>query len=134
MVYYISNQTQIKDPSIEYCSVEESLEYLNTLEWVSVDTETTGLDRFIHKIVLLQLGNAERQYVIDADTIDVRLYKSILEEKNLILQKAKFDIQFFYILDIIPRGTIWDTMLAEQVLYNGYSHRSYRIFGPYTLY
>ncbi len=121
MIYFVSNQNVIKDTSIEYCSVEESLTYLHTLEWVSVDTETTGLDRFIDKILLLQLGNEEKQFIIDTTTVNIQLYKRILEKKNLILQGAKFDFQFFYIQNIIPQGKIWDTMLAEQVLYNGYN-------------
>jgi DNA polymerase I-like protein with 3'-5' exonuclease and polymerase domains len=119
MIYLISKNKSIIDSSIQYNTVEESLIFLQALDWISVDIETTGLDRHINKILLIQLGNKDIQYVIDVTTIDILLYKSILENKNLILQNAKFDIQFLYKLNIIPQGKIWDTMLAEQVLYNG---------------
>lgn len=119
MIHYISNQTSIQDSSIKYITVEESLNALQQLEWISVDTETDGLDRFKHKILLLQLGNFDNQYVIDCSTVDILNYKSLLESKDLILQNAKFDLQFFYVLRIIPKKKIWDTMLAEQVMYNG---------------
>lgn len=119
MIYYISKQQSIKDPSIEYISVDESLIQLNKLEWLCADTETSGLDRFIHSLLMLQLGDENNQFVIDLTTVDIAKYKELLESKNLILQNAKFDLQFLYIKKIIPRGLIWDTMLAEQVLYNG---------------
>lgn len=119
MIYFISKQEIINDSSIEYISIEESLLYLDELKWIYVDTETEGLDRFKHKILLLQLGNKENQFVIDTTTITILEYKELLEKKNLILQNAKFDLQFLYKIGIIPKGLIWDTMLAEKVLTNG---------------
>ena len=68
-----------------------------------------------------QLGNIDKswQIVIDCSTIDIRLYKDILESKYLILQNGKFDLQFLYNYGIIPRK-IYDTMIVEQLLYLGY--------------
>ena len=119
MIYLISNQNRIFDDTIKYISIEKVISMLFSMDWISIDTETSGLDRFKHKLLLLQLGNKEHQFIIDLTTIDIILFKSLLQEKNLIFQNAKFDLQFLYVNNIVPRGKIWDTMLAEQVLYNG---------------
>lgn len=100
-----------------------ALDYLSKLNWISVDLETSGLDVHTNKILLLAIGDKHRQYVIDIESIGIMPFKEILETKNLILQNAKFDFQFFYELNIIPKGILWDTMLAEQVLYNGIKSR-----------
>jgi len=100
--------------------ISKALEYLNKLEWISVDTETTGLSPHLHEILLLQLGDYNTQFVINTKEVDILLFKELLESKNLILQNAKFDLGFFYKLNIIPQKKIWDTMLAEQIIYNGY--------------
>lgn len=122
MIYYVSTQKLISNTdNIVQIPYKVALTKLFLLDWVSVDTETQGLDRFQHKIIMLQLGNKKEQFIIDTTTIDILLFKELLETKNLILQNAKFDLQFFYVLGIVPKKKIWDTMLAEQVLYNGFN-------------
>src|SRR5690606_12489025 len=44
--------------------VHEALEYARQKGKVGFDYETTGLDPFLDKIVLCQIGDQERQYLI----------------------------------------------------------------------
>jgi DNA polymerase-1 len=88
------------------------------MDLVGVDTETTGFDPHKDKVLTLQLGHKENQFVIDVTTIDILEFKEILESKQLILQNAKFDLRFFYKQGIFP-NKIYDTFLAEVKLTQG---------------
>ena len=46
-------------------------------------------------------------------------YKNILENTLIIGQNLKFDLQFLYNYNIVPRN-VYDTMIVEQLLYLGY--------------
>lgn len=104
---------------IERCTVEESLEYLETQDILGVDTETTGFFPQVHNVLLLQIGNLDRQYVIDAITVDIHQYKEILENKTIIMHNGKFDIRFFFKHSIFPRTNIYDSYLAESIAFCG---------------
>lgn len=118
MVYLISTYKEIF-PQYNYASISDALDYLTELEWVSVDTETKGFDVYTKKLLTIQLGNKHNQFIIDVSCIDIQHFKTILETKNLILQNAKFDIRFLFKNGIIPKGKIWDTLLAEHKLTQG---------------
>ena len=72
-------------------------------------------------LLCVQFGNdkADARIVVDTSTVDITLFKEIIESKRLILHNGKFDLQFFYNHNIIPRK-IYDTMIAEQTMYLGY--------------
>ena len=121
MIYFVSNQYQIFDnPRIQYCTVEDSLKYLNNLKYIGVDTETEGFDPYTKRILSLQLGDFNNQYVVDTSTVDIQKYKELLEDESkiLLLQNAKFDLKFLYHYRIVPVN-VFDTMLAEAVLFTG---------------
>ena len=88
---------------------------------VQFDSETSGRDPHLCDFLCVQFGNdkANAQIVVDTSTIDIRKYKDILESKLCILHNAKFDLQFLYNYNIVPRK-IYDTMIVEQLLYLGY--------------
>jgi DNA polymerase I-like protein with 3'-5' exonuclease and polymerase domains len=123
MIYLVSNQRFLfpEDANITPLSVEESLEMLSSWEILQTDTETKGKDPHLGELLCVQFGNkkAGNQIVIDPTTIDIRLYKNILETKNLIFQNGKFDLQWFYNYDIKPRK-IYDIMIVEQFLHLGF--------------
>ena len=122
MIYFVSKQTGLFESSIyKNISVEDSLNILKTFNSVQFDIETTGLDPHLNKIRTIQLGNNKQniQIVVDTTTIDILLYKQILENYFLIGHNLKFDIQFLYNYNIIPRK-IYDTMIVEQFIYLGY--------------
>ena len=122
MIYLVSGQHKLFDSELYTCiSVEESLHLLNKCSVLQYDSETTGIESRIDKLVCIQFGNDKYdfQIVIDCDTIDVLKYKDILESKFLVGQNLKFDIKFLYNYGIIPRK-VYDTMIVEQLLYLGY--------------
>lgn len=69
----------------------------------------------------IQLGNdkADARIVVDCSSVDILLFKEVLESKRLIGHNLKFDLQFLYNYGIVPLK-VYDTMIVEQVLYLGY--------------
>lgn len=122
MIYLVSKQ-QIIDSftdDIKQMSVEESLEYLSKQKVLQFDSETSGRDARICKLLCMQFGDSNgNQIVVDTTTVSPLLYKEILEEKFIVGHNLKFDIQFLYNYSIIPRR-VYDTMIVEQFLYLGY--------------
>ena len=111
MIYLITKQTQLIQ-EYEIISEEESIEQLNKLERISLDTETTGFSCWSDRLLTIQLGDNENQYVIDLTTVDIQLYKSIIISKPIILHNGQFDLRFLYFHDIIP-NEIYDTLKDE---------------------
>ena len=120
MIYLITNKREEFNlpPEIEFAEVEDCLKYFKNEEEVEVDTETEGFDCYTCKVLSLQLGDNKNQYVVDTLTVDITLFKEILESKLILLQNAKFDLQFLYYNGIFPTN-VYDTFLAECVLHMG---------------
>lgn len=122
MIYLCTKQQELFQSDLyKVINEENALEIMQGWVLLQVDSETTGRDAHLCDFLCVQFGNdkADTRIVIDCTTIDIRLFKNILESKRCILHNAKFDLQFFYNYGIIPRK-IYDTMIAEQVLYLGY--------------
>lgn len=125
MIYLVTgNQQLFESEYYEIISIERSLELINSWDIVQFDTETSGRDPHICKILCAQFGNraAGIQIVVDTLTINILYYKSILETKLLVGHNLKFDIQFLYNHKIIPTK-VWDTMIVEQLLHLGFDNR-----------
>lgn len=86
MIYFVSNQKSLfNSDNYQVVSVYESLEILNPMRVVGLDTETGGLDVHTKELLCIQLGNYENQVVIDCTSIDIQLYKEYLESDRLFL-------------------------------------------------
>jgi DNA polymerase-1 len=119
MIYLVTNQQGLFTPvGYSMCTIEESIEYLKTLEVIAFDTETRGFDPYTCELLSMQLGDGEKQFVVDCLTVNPKIYKELLETKELIMHNAKFDLRFLYYQDIVPTK-IFDTFLAERVLTTG---------------
>ena len=122
MIYLVTGNLQLFE-SNEYSliSLEESLEKLSNWKMFQFDSETTGRNPHINDFLCIQFGNIEgtEQIVVDTTTINVLNYKDYIESNFMIGQNLKFDIQFLYKYNIIPRK-VYDTMIVEQLLYMGY--------------
>ena len=122
MIYLVTLEQKLFENS-EYktISVEESLQLIKDCKVLQYDSETDGKDARICNILCIQFGNKEKdfQIVVDCTTIDITIYKDILEGTLLIGQNLKFDLQFLYNHGIVPRN-VYDTMIVEQLLYLGY--------------
>jgi len=119
--YFIGNYNI---DNIKNCTVEQCLKDLQTSPEIQVDTETSGLDCHKAKIISLQLGTPFNQYFIDCRDIDILQFQNLLETKLCILQNSKFDYKMFKSAGIVLEN-IYDTMLAECVLYCGYDKWGY---------
>lgn len=122
MIYFVSNEKHLfESNNFTFISPSQSLQLMKDWKIIQVDTETSGRDPHLCSLLCIQFGNdkANTQIVVDTTTVDVLLYKDLLENHLLILQNGKFDLQFLYCKGIIPRK-IYDTMIVEQLLYLGY--------------
>ena len=125
MIYLISNQKSLfKSNLYKEISFEQAKNNLEQLKVIQVDTETYGLDVFTKPLICYQLGNKENQYVFDQSSYSVELLKDLFESDRLfIFHNAAFDLRYLYYYHIWPQH-IYDTMLAEQLIWLGYSRRA----------
>ena len=85
MIFLVtSNQQLFNNENYKIISVEESLEKLNKLKIVGVDTETEGIDVHTKKLLLAQFGCFDFQIVVDCRTVDIKLYKYFLERTDIL--------------------------------------------------
>lgn len=122
MIYLVSDQqTLFGLEGIENISVEESLKLVDSWDVIQCDSETSGRDPHLCELLCFQFGDleGEKQVVVDCATVNIERYKEILESHYLIFQNAKFDLQFLYNHNIVPRK-IYDTMVVEQFMHLGY--------------
>ena len=109
--YYIGNNL-ISYEGIGNCTIEFCLEYLRTQNTIGLDIETgrkfpkgtyleevykPGLDPYVSRIVMVQIGTEECRFVIDARVIDCSFLKEILENKDILKvgHNLKFEGKFF---------------------------------------
>lgn len=129
-IYYIGKTKYGKFVNV---SLEECYNYLSDKDVISLDIETTekfggkyadeGLDPRLSEIVMVQLGDLYRQYVIDYRDIKTLGPKilSLLTDKNKIIVGQNIKFEYKHILDKenIRINNLYDTMIAEQILYCG---------------
>jgi len=127
MRYLVTNQPALFDNSnieelydYHIISPQECLRRIDSLTLIGLDTETKGFDPYTKSLLCFQLGDKDNQYVVDM-TVDIQLFKNFLEDtkRTFILHNAKFDLRFFLHLRIVITN-VFDTYLAEKILYLGY--------------
>jgi DNA polymerase-1 len=127
-----SGLLDLPTPDYKYItSTEEALRHIEFIERhpiIEVDTETTGLDPFNDKVVLLQIGVHGKAYVFDVrdERVDANIFKPVLEGTQTLklLQNVVFDYEMLKTNFGIELNRIYDTMIAEQLLYLGLHHKS----------
>ncbi len=91
---------------------------------LAVDTETTNLDPYQSKVLLVQISTPEKVYIYDSLKLkDLSPLKVLLEDAAYLklLQNAKFDfkmLKYHFMLELV---NVFDTMLAERILTAGIS-------------
>ena len=121
-IYLVTKQQQLFESDLYKVITElDALEMMKDWNLVQFDSETNGIDAHLCDFLCVQFGNdkADARIVVDTSTIDIRLFKQVLESKRVIGHNLKFDLQFLYNYGIIP-VKVYDTMIVEQVLYLGY--------------
>lgn len=126
MVYLVSTSIDVsKLDGVEKLSVEESLNLIQSWPVVQFDTETTGLNPRVCRLTSMQFGYKDfatkesTQIVVDCNSIEAELYKTVIEASYLVGHNLKFDLEFLYNYGIVPLD-VYDTMICEQTLYLGY--------------
>jgi DNA polymerase I-like protein with 3'-5' exonuclease and polymerase domains len=93
-------------------------------EYIGIDTETTGLNYQVDKLILFQVKTDTESYIFDIRKIGIPSLKSILLTINdsnckCIFHNAKFDVEFLkYHTGVWVRNPI-DIMLMEILIENG---------------
>lgn len=126
MIKFIGNISSAVPSSFTLGTVEECLGYFKDKEVISIDTETQGRNPHSKKILALQIGDSENQYVIDCRSVDILKFKGLLESKLCIGHNIKFDYKFLKHVGIDLKR-VYDTMLAECVIYCGYEKFGYSL-------
>jgi DNA polymerase I-like protein with 3'-5' exonuclease and polymerase domains len=127
MIYLITKQTNLYNDfggQIQICPLEFLYSYFKNKNIISVDTETEGFDPYTKRLLTVQIGDFNNQFLLDS-TIDFRCLKDFFEDasKTFIFQNAKFDYKFLYHIGI-KVSNIYDVMLAEAILTTGYESSS----------
>lgn len=131
MIKLITNQTAIDTP-YELATLEECVTYCKTKTVLGLDIETTrkynkwfsieGLDPHTSDIVMLQIGDIDVQYVIDTRNVDITDLLPVMTNPDITLvgHNIKFEYKHILCKYGIRINALYDTMIAEKLLFNGY--------------
>ncbi len=113
----------------EDAEFNRALDLIGRMTIMGIDTETSGLDPFTKRVLLIQIGNEYDQFVFDVAKLGKAIYKlkPYLENPHSIklLHNADFDYRFLKINFGFELCNIFDTMLAELLLKKGVRNISY---------
>ena len=118
MIVFIS--TQLNGTN----NIQQVLDWANAQSDIYFDFETSGLCPYLSKPILLAVGNEDIQYVIDCRSTDKEYIKKLFyqnKDKLWIAHNAKFDAKFVAVHYKVYLRNLYCTMIASQVIYNGYS-------------
>lgn len=135
MIYYIGKDKNYSG-DINYSTIDECIEYLKNKTEIGIDIETSrkfpksiyredvykpGLDPYVTKICMLQIGTIDTQYIIDVRSENVSKLKELFDDssKLFIGSNLKFEAKHLSHNYNIIFYNIWDCMLVDQVLTNG---------------
>ena len=93
-IRFIGSNSPLND--IQTATIQECKAYCESKTVLGVDTETEGFDFTCKKLIMFQIGDKDRQYVIDTRDVDIEPLREILESNKIVkvLHNAKFDYKF----------------------------------------
>lgn len=138
MIHFIGNSIY-EDVRINNATLKQCLEYCLTKKVLGIDIETSrkfsrnrytskvykpGLDPYLSKVVMLQIGDVDNIFVIDTRVIDPTPLKTLLDKDIVFvghylkfeMMHLKYNYNFVFSKNKV---NTWDTMLAEINLHNG---------------
>ena len=133
---FFTPREEIRDsryiPNYNFITTQRALnkyidEIMRLNMWV-LDSETTGLDPHVDKVILLQIGNGYQQYLIDTREVqELGSLKEKLEDEGFpkILHNAKFDYKMIKGTFGITAEGMQCLMLLEQLLTAGLQKRGF---------
>lgn len=110
----ITNDNSLYKENFTCTTLDECINYIKDKEVLSVDIETTrkfngtksnqeGLDPYLSKIVMFQIGDKNTQFIIDTRTIDIQKLVELLPNKTVVGHNLKFAVICGYFLTIIDK-------------------------------
>jgi len=126
-VRFIGTNSPLND--IQTATIQECKAYCESKTVLGVDTETEGFDFTCKKLIMFQIGDKDRQYVIDTREVDISPLKEVLQSNSIVkvLHNAKFDYKFIKKWAGISLEEIFDTFLAERVINCGKQDYGYSL-------
>ena len=123
-----SEQALSKPPEIPYvyvdsdAAMEGMLDRMADSGSIAIDTEADSLYHYYQKVCLIQLTFSESNYIVDPlSGIKLEKFFNVLSHKPLILHDAAYDLRMMKLsFDFYPKGEVFDTMVAGQLL--GHHH------------
>ena len=104
----------------EPAQLEYVLPVLYAAPVLSCDTETTGLDFRKAALRLIQLATPDHAYLFDVRRIPIAaLFPLFSASRRWLFHNAKFDLKFLVSAGCPWPNTVFDTMLASQILKAG---------------
>jgi DNA polymerase-1 len=93
-------------------------------EFLSLDLETTGLECYIDKILLLQIKAGKTTFIFDCRKISKKdltyIIQLVKDSGKLVLgHNIKFDVKFLWVATGELLVNVYDSMLAELLINNG---------------
>jgi DNA polymerase-1 len=91
---------------------------------LSLDLETTGLEPYTNKILLLQIKAGKTTFVFDVRKLkkeDLTYIIQLVKDSNKLVigHNIKFDVKFLWVATGELLTNVYDTMLAELLINNG---------------
>ena len=121
-------------PKLDYeyvTTTEKALKCLEEIEKrpiIEFDTEATGLDPWLDRVVLMQFGIGDRRFIFDVrdGCVDPQIFKEVLSsDDNLtLIQNAVFDYKMMKANFNIEVSNMYDTMLADELIFAGLNKKS----------
>jgi len=144
-IYYIGNSDIFDNSEFLNSTIEECFEYCSTKKVLALDIETTkkfngvydaklkdefgkktksieGLSPYLSKIVMFQIGDVDRQYIIDHRVVDISILIPLLSSKDIIKVGHNLKFEYGHLLHNYKCKlvNVYDTQICEQILYNGF--------------
>lgn len=139
MIYKLDTGTMYRRVAdVEVVKEEEVLEFLKETKTIALDIETcfsyendriykiskkllSELNCFDHKILLIQLGTLDTQYIIDVrETAPSNILNAIQKNKiKVVGQNLLYDLHWLKWHYGFSTENVYDTMLVEKILTNG---------------
>lgn len=126
-IRFVGTNSPLND--IQTATIQECKAYCEGKTVLGVDTETEGFDFTCKKLIMFQIGDKDRQYVIDTRVVDISPLRDILESDKIIkvLHNAKFDYKFIKMWAGISMEEMYDTFLVERVINCGKQDHGYSL-------
>jgi DNA polymerase-1 len=112
------------------------LESVSGAPFLALDTETSGLDPWSDRLLLVQVGTADRQALLDVQALDAAAVAQVFRsDRTIVMHNSTFDLKMLaraYGPAIqLEKARFADTQTAERLLRNG--RRTDVVMGGFAL-